>query len=54
MSGSITNMTLATGGMNLIGVNIAGGEFGSNVPGVLGTDYIYPSTQESTTTPRRA
>jgi hypothetical protein len=46
MSGGITNMTAASGGMNLIGVNIAGGEFGSNVPGVLGTDYIYPSTQE--------
>jgi aryl-phospho-beta-D-glucosidase BglC (GH1 family) len=46
MSGSITNTTTATGGMNLIGVNIAGGEFGSKVPGVLGTDYIYPSTQE--------
>ncbi len=27
----------------MLGVNIAGGEFGSAMPGTFGTDYIYPS-----------
>ena len=30
----------------LIGVNLAGAEFGSNVPGVFGTDYTYPTHGE--------
>jgi endoglucanase len=33
-------------GFHYVGANIAGGEFGDSVPGVLGTDYIYPSHQE--------
>lgn len=28
------------------GVNVAGAEFGSSVPGVLGRDYIYPAASE--------
>lgn len=31
---------------SLIGTNLSGGEFGSNVPGTLNTDYTYPTTQE--------
>jgi regulation of enolase protein 1 (concanavalin A-like superfamily) len=27
----------------MVGCNLSGGDFGSNVPGVLGTDYFYPS-----------
>jgi endoglucanase len=30
----------------LLGVNLAGAEFGSNVPGVFGTDYTYPTHSE--------
>ena len=30
----------------LLGVNLAGAEFGSNVPGVFGTDYTYPTHAE--------
>ena len=30
----------------LLGVNLAGAEFGSNVPGVFGTDYTYPTHTE--------
>ena len=30
----------------LLGVNLAGAEFGSNVPGVFGTDYTYPTHGE--------
>ena len=30
----------------LLGVNLAGAEFGTNVPGVFGTDYIYPTHAE--------
>lgn len=30
----------------LIGVNLAGGEFGSNVPGTYGVDYTYPTHAE--------
>jgi endoglucanase len=38
---------MATGGMTLEGVNISGAEFNqTTVPGVLGTNYIYPSTTE--------
>lgn len=38
---------LATGGMTLEGVNISGAEFTpSAIPGVAGTNYIYPSTTE--------
>ena len=29
-----------------IGVNLAGAEFGSNVPGSFGTDYTYPTHAE--------
>jgi endoglucanase len=38
--------TTASGGMNLIGVNISGGEYGPTGSGTLGTDYIYPSQDE--------
>jgi endoglucanase len=41
MSGSTSN-----GAFTYFGVNISGGEFGSNVPGVLGTDYTYPTQAE--------
>jgi hypothetical protein len=27
-------------------VNLAGPDFGTQVPGVLGTDYLYPTTDE--------
>src|SRR2546430_4543192 len=30
----------------LLGVYLAGAEFGSNVPGVFGTDYTYPTHAE--------
>jgi endoglucanase len=30
----------------LLGVNLAGAEFGWNVPGVFGTDYTYPTHTE--------
>ncbi|WP_187260678.1 cellulase family glycosylhydrolase [Pontibacter beigongshangensis] len=30
------------------GVNLAGAEFGSNIPGVFGTDYTYPNAAELT------
>jgi endoglucanase len=30
----------------LLGVNLAGAEFGSNVPGTFGTDYTYPTHAE--------
>ena len=30
----------------LLGVNLAGAEFGSNVLGVFGTDYTYPTHTE--------
>ncbi len=30
----------------LNGINLAGGEFGSNMPGVYGTDYIYPGATD--------
>ena len=30
----------------LLGVNLSGAEFGSNVPGVFGTDYTYPTHAE--------
>jgi endoglucanase len=30
----------------LLGVNLAGAEFGTNVPGVFGTDYTYPTHTE--------
>jgi endoglucanase len=30
----------------LLGVNLAGAEFGKNVPGVFGTDYTYPTHTE--------
>ena len=30
----------------LLGVNLAGAEFGNNVPGVFGTDYTYPTHTE--------
>jgi endoglucanase len=30
----------------LLGVNLAGAEFGSNVPGAFGTDYTYPTHAE--------
>ena len=33
-------------GSLLLGVNLAGAEFGSNVPGVFGTDYTYPTHAE--------
>jgi endoglucanase len=33
-------------GSLLLGVNLAGAEFGSNVPGVYGTDYTYPTHAE--------
>jgi Ca2+-binding RTX toxin-like protein len=33
-------------GSLLLGVNLAGAEFGSNVPGVFGTDYTYPTHTE--------
>ncbi len=38
--------TSASGGMNLIGVNISGGEYGPTGGGTMGTDYIYPSANE--------
>jgi len=41
MLGSST--TTVSGGMDLIGVNISGGEYGSIGTGSLGTDYLYPS-----------
>ena len=44
MPGSTT--TAVNGGMNLLGVNISGGEYGSTGTGTLGTDYIYPSGTE--------
>src|ERR1700743_1883097 len=40
---SATTVTEASGGMDLVGVNISGGEFGS---GTIGTNYIYPSQAE--------
>src|SRR5438045_9098049 len=30
----------------LLGVNLSGAEFGSNVPGSFGTDYTYPTHAE--------
>jgi aryl-phospho-beta-D-glucosidase BglC (GH1 family) len=33
-------------GSFLLGVNLAGAEFGSNVPGTFGTDYTYPTHAE--------
>ena len=39
----MSSTTTASGGMNLIGVNISGGEFGT---GTAGTNYVYPNTQE--------
>src|SRR4051794_39172885 len=30
----------------LVGVNLAGAEFGTKVPGVYGTDYTYPTHAE--------
>ncbi|CAM6000038.1 unnamed protein product [Sphagnum balticum] len=42
-----TSSAYATGGMTLEGINISGAEFTpSAVPGVLGTNYIYPNTTE--------
>jgi endoglucanase len=38
--------TTASGGMNFIGVNISGGEYGPTGSGTLGTDYICPSQDE--------
>ena len=32
--------------MTLLGVNLAGAEFGTSVPGVFGTDYTYPTHAE--------
>ncbi|ACA17809.1 Cellulase [Methylobacterium sp. 4-46] len=34
------------GQLSLLGINLAGGEFGSAVPGRYGTDYIYPNHAE--------
>lgn len=36
----------ASGGMNHIGLDIPGGEYGSTGSGTLGTDYVYPSQDE--------
>lgn len=36
----------ASGRIAMIGVNEAGGDFGTNVPGVLGVDYTYPTDAE--------
>ncbi len=35
-----------TGPAHMFGVNLAGGEFGTPMPGVYGTDYIYPNAAE--------
>jgi endoglucanase len=39
-------LTSAGGGMNLIGVNISGGEYGPSGAGTVGYDYTYPSASE--------
>ncbi len=39
-------VTEASGGMNLIGVNISGGEYGPTGSGTLNFDYTYPSASE--------
>ena len=39
-------VTTAGGGMNLIGVNISGGEYGPTGGGTIGYDYTYPSASE--------
>jgi endoglucanase len=38
-------MVVATG-FKYIGTNLSGGEFGTNIPGTLFTDYTYPTNQE--------
>ena len=45
----MANPTITSnGGGLLLGVNLAGAEFGTpnHVPGVFGTDYIYPTHTE--------
>ncbi len=44
----IERLTLALGGgaMGLRGVNLAGAEFGNNIPGSKGVDYAYPTRAE--------
>ena len=40
-------ITATTGGLSLLGVNLAGAEFGPNTPSATyGTDYTYPTHQE--------
>jgi endoglucanase len=38
--------TAAATGVQLLGVNLSGAEYGNPVTGVLGYDYIYPTTSE--------
>ena len=47
LSSSLNAAIAGPSGMKLQGVNISGGEFNTQtVPGVYGTNYIYPSTSE--------
>lgn len=41
---SSSSSSTASGKLQWIGANESGAEFGSNLPGVEGTDYIFPST----------